>query len=468
MVGITSYGAYIPFWRLSRDALSKGLRGERSVANFDEDSITMAVAAVSDCLNGRDHQTVDGLFLASTTFPYKEKLCATTVASAIDLPQNIFAADFANSLRAGTTALRSAVDAVKAGSANQVVVAAADCRLGFPGSDLEQNSGDGAAALVIGDADVAVEVEACYSVSNEMFDVWRSDSDTFVRSFDARFIATEGYLKVVAEAASELMRRANLSPKDFAKVVFYSPDPRRHLELARGLGFDPKTQVQDLLADAMGNTGAAYPLMLLVAALEQANPGDRILLASYGNGSDAFVLRVTEQIEKIRSQRGIKGHLSSKKVLTDYKTYLRWRGLLSADMSRYPPFRDISASALWRERSQIYPLHGVKCKACGTIQFPQQRVCVNCHTKDQFEHVKLSDKRGQVFTYSFDYQFSPVDTPMVIAVVDFEVGGRMVTMMTDRDLDEITVGMPVEMSFRKLYSTDGIHNYFWKSIPLRF
>ncbi len=305
-------------------------------------------------------------------------------------------------------------------------------------------------------------------MSNEMLDVWRTDSDTFVRSWDARFIATEGYLKVVAETVSELMKRGNFTPQDFAKVVFYSPDPKRHLELAKKLGFDPRTQVQDILAATMGNTGAAYPLMLLVAALEQAKPGDRILLASYGNGSDAFVLRVTEQIEEIRGRRGMQGYLSSKKVLTDYRAYLQWRGLLSVDMSRYPPLRDISATALWRDRSQIYSLHGSKCKACGTIQFPQQRVCTKCHTKDQFEHVKLSDRRGRVLTYSLDYQFSPVDVPMVVAVVDFDGGGRMVTLMTDRSVDEINVDMPVEMSFRKLYTREGIHNYFWKSIPLRF
>ena len=151
-------------------------------------------------------------------------------------------------------------------------------------------------------------MEASHSVSDEMMDVWRSDDDKFIRSWEDRFTLTHGYLRVVSEAVSGLLKKCNLTPQDFAKVVFYTPDARRHVELAGRLGFDAKTQAQDSLVDVMGNTGAAFPLMLLVAALEEAEAGDRILLASYGNGSDAFVLQVTDQIEKVRGRRGIKAH----------------------------------------------------------------------------------------------------------------------------------------------------------------
>ena len=116
MAGIVSYGAYIPFWRLSRSMIDRKLTGERPVISFDEDSITMAVAAGIDCLKGIDRQTIDGLFFASTTSPYREKLAAVTVATALDLRKDIMVADFANSLRAGTMAIKSALDAVKAGS----------------------------------------------------------------------------------------------------------------------------------------------------------------------------------------------------------------------------------------------------------------------------------------------------------------------------------------------------------------
>jgi len=467
MVGITSYGAYVPRFRLSREAIARGARGEKAICNFDEDSITMAVAATNDCLTGIDRGTIDGLYFATTTSPYKEKLGATTVAMGADLRPDIVTADFAHSLRAGTAALRSAIDAVKAGSAKKVMVTAADSRLGTPGTPFEQNFGDGAGALLIGDSDVAVAVEASYSVYSEILDVWRADGDTFVRSWEDRFTTTHGYLEAVGEAVSGLMKKTGFSPGDFAKVVFYTPDARRSADLAQRLGFDVKTQLQDPLFAVLGNTGTAFSLMLLVAALEEAKAGDRILLASYGDGSDAFVLQATEQIEKIRDQRGMKGHLESKKVIDDYKQYLIWRGLLPIE-PRKETVAFISGPAIWRERDANLRLHGVKCQACGTIQYPPQRVCTKCHTKDQFKPYRLSDKKAKIFTYSMDYVTFPVlERPVVTTTIDFEGGGRMLCYMTDRDPEEVKVGLPVEMSFRKIIVKDGIHSYFWKSIPLR-
>ena len=466
MVGITSYGAYVPLFRLSREAIAKGARGEKAISNFDEDSITMAAAAAIDCLKGIERGTVDGLYFATTTSPYKEKLGATIVAMAADLREDIFTADFAHSLRAGTSALRSAIDAIKADSAKKVMVAAADCRLGTPGSAFEQNFGDGAGALLIGDSDVAVSIEASYSVYNEMLDVWRAEGDTFVRSWEDRFTSTHGYMEVVGKAVSGLMKKSGLKPGDFNKVVLYTPDARRGVDLAGKLGFDVKAQLQDPLFATMGNTGTAYPLMLLVAALEGAKAGDRILFASYGNGSDAFVLQVTEQIEKVRDRRGMKGHLALKKVITDYKQYLVWHGLLPRE--EIPgPIRFFSAPAAWRESEANLRLRGVKCQVCGAIQFPPQRVCTKCHTKDQFEPYRLSDKKAKIFTFAMDYVTPAPDLPTVTTTIDFDGGGRMECYMTDREPEQVKCGLPVEMSFRKIIDKDGARIYFWKSIPVR-
>src|SRR5512147_796558 len=158
MVGITSYGAYIPMWRLPFAAIAGGGRkaqggggGERSIAYFDEDSVTMAVAAATDCLRGIDRASIGGLLFASTSYPYKEKQGASVIAKALDLGRNIITADFGGSLRAGTTALRAALDAVKAGTAKNVLVVVSDCRMAAPRSALERSVGDGAAALLIGD-----------------------------------------------------------------------------------------------------------------------------------------------------------------------------------------------------------------------------------------------------------------------------------------------------------------------------
>ena len=471
MAGIVSYGAYIPLWRLPRDLIGKGLRGEKAVANFDEDSVTMAVAATMDCLKGFDRDKVDGLFFASTTSPYKEKQASAIIAAACDLPRNIITADFANSLKAGTAALQAALSMVKAGTARQVIVAAADCRLGEPGSEFEQTLGDGAAALLVGNTNVAADLEGSYSVSDEIMDLWRADGDTYIRSWEARFAVTEGYQKVTREVISGFLGKYKLPPQNIAKLAIYSPEPRRGVEVAAGLGFDAKTQLQDELFDFAGNTGTPYSLMLLVAALEQAKPDDLILVVSYGDGGDAMGFRVTEEIDKVQdvaSRRGVAKHLETKRGIPDYRTYLLWRGILIRDMQPYPiPFGTLSAPALWRERNEVLRLHGVRCKVCGTVQYPPQRVCAKCHTKDQFEKVRLSDKRGMVFSYSVDNVDSQIDKPIVVPIIDFEGGGRMLCYMTDRVPEEIQVGMEVEMSFRKLFFREAVHNYFWKAIPIR-
>ena len=153
MVGITAYGAYVPRYRLGASTAGWSSGTERSVANFDEDSVTMAVAAGLDCLRGRDRQTVDGLIFATTTPPYAEKQCAAIIAEALDLRRDIFSADVTDVLRAGTNGLKAALDSVAAGSAKQVLVIASDSRQGAPKGDTERNSGDGAAAFLVSHED---------------------------------------------------------------------------------------------------------------------------------------------------------------------------------------------------------------------------------------------------------------------------------------------------------------------------
>ena len=481
MVGITSYGGYIPLHRLSREEFFRAwgglaLPGERAVANFDEDSVTMATEAAIDCMKGIDPKTVDGLFFATTTSPYREKQCSTIISVALDLGREIRTADFTGSLRAGTIAIASAMDAINAGAARSILVTAADLRLGAPAGDFEQALGDGGAALLLGEKGVIATIEGSYSISDEFSGVWRSDADTFVRTWEDRMVLDEGYSAVLPEAISGLMKKYNLAPGDFAKVVYDAPtDIRRHPRVAGGLKFDA-AQLQDSLFMTVGNTGAALAMMMLVAALEEAKPGDRILFASYGNGADAFVLQVTPEIEKVRDRRGIKNHLASKRVLANYETYVRWRGLITLEAARRPDRSPTSIAGLWRDRKIILGLWGVKCKVCGTPQYAQGaglggstplRICVNCQAKDQFEDYRFTDKKAEVFTFTQDNLADTVDPPATITVVDFEGGGRAVFDMTDRDPAEVKVGMPVEMTFRKLYFDRGVHNYFWKTRPLR-
>jgi hydroxymethylglutaryl-CoA synthase len=472
MVGITSVGAYLPVYRLHRDEIARiwagrSIGGTRAVAGYDEDTVTMAVAAALDCLSRRE-AGVNGFSLATTTAPYKEKQSAAIVASAADLSAECHTADFANSLRASTIAVRSAIDAVNSGSAANVLVTASDCRMGAVRGTLEQVFGDGAAALMIGSEGVIAEVEGSYSVFNDFTDFWRADDDAFVRSAEGRFIDDVGYLPTMQEAISGLMDKYRLTLKDFSKIVYYAADARQHAALARRLKLD-KAQVQAPLYDKIGNTGTAAAFLMLLAALEESGPGDRLLFAGYGDGCDAFILRVTDEIRKFQEKPLISTKLAGK-VSISYGQYLNWRNLVPAEASTLPERLALSLPGRWRERRAISALYGARCKKCGTPQFSQigqtPRVCVNCQAKDEFEDYKFSDKKGILFSYTIDNLQPTQNPPGVNGVIDFEGGGRMICELTDCDPEKVDVGMKVEMTFRKMFSSRGIHNYFWKAKPV--
>ncbi len=428
----------------------------------------MGVAAGADCLTGRDRNAIDGIIFATTTAPYAEKQCAAIVAAALDLRQDIFATDVTNVLRAGTNAIKSALDAVSAGSAREVLVVVADSRQGSPRGETERAAGDGAAAFVIAGDGMIAESRGSYSVTDNMLDNWRSPGDPFVRSWEDRFSTEEGIERIVPRAVNGYCERVGVVPSDIARVALYAPDARRHARLSRQLGFS-EAQTETSLLGQVGNTGAAFVPMLLVSALENAVPGDLLVVISYGDGSDVLGFEVTGSISTApQPAMGLAGWVGSKQTLSSYETYARWRDVWTLeDSSRRPAAMSPSVSALWRESDKNVRLYGARCRACEYVQYPAQRVCVECRAVDNSDPVRLSDQAGELFTYSMDYIAGAVDTPLVVAVVDFDGGGRVLCMMTDRELDEIHIGMPVEMSFRKLRVVNGIHNYYWKAIPKR-
>jgi len=481
MAGITSYGAYVPWHRLKREDCVKAwggfaIPGERAVAYYDEDSVTMAVEAARDCLAGVDPAIVDGLFFATTTSPYKEKQCSALMAVPLDLRRDIRTADLNTSLRAGTTAIALACDAIRAGSANSILVTAADMRLGAPAGMGEQQMGDAAAAILLGNKDVIAEVVETYAISDELSPTWRSADDQFVRSGEDRFVMDKAYSIHVPEAMAGLLKKAGLSPQDITKVVLDPPgDARRHGKAITDVGFDP-AQAQDPygLFLNVGITGCAMAPMMLVAALEEAKPGDKILFAGSGNGADAFILQVTDAITKLGERRGIKHNIPSKQVMANYNDYLRWREIVPQEAARRPDKQHIRVPAVWRERKELLGLWGIKCRKCGTPQYDNGasttgpiRVCAVCGAQDDFDDYNFAGRKATVFSYTQDNLAAVVDPPASVVLVEFEGGGRAFFDMTDRDPNAVELGMPVEMTFRKLQYDRGLTNYFWKARPIR-
>ena len=471
MPGITSYGVYIPYYRLNRAEISKSwgtyqVPGEKAVANFDEDTITMGVEACRDCLKSSEKASVNGLFFASTTFPYAEKQSSSLVAAVLDLDRTTRTADVSGTLRSASNAVLFGLDAVKSGRSKNTLICASDLRLGLPNGSKELEFGDGAAAVLIGDSGVIATIDNSYTFNNEIFDVYRPSVERFVRSWEDRFVREMGYAKIVLESVRAALSEFKLGPQDFAKAVFYSPNPGYLAGVAKQLGFEIKTQAVDPIWGMVGNLGSAHCLALLAAALEESKPGDKLLWVTYGDGCDVMALTVTDRIVEAQKKQSVRKMIASK-GLTTYSKYLRWRDLISTEPPMRPRAEPVSAAALNRDRKCVLALYCSKCNKCGTVQYPVQRICMDCRTKDDFQYHPFADKTGTIATFSHDNLAVSPDPPTTLAAVDFEHGGRIMMDVTDRDPAEIKIGLPLEMTFRKFRFTEGIQVYWWKSRPIR-
>jgi len=465
MAGITSVGAYVPFRRLTGEAVravwgAGHPKAARPVAGFDEDAITLAVEAVQNATDwGRAE--ADALYFASTSFPYAEKSNAAVVAAAADLPEALFTADLGGSPRAGTSALRAALDAVEAGSARSAAVVAAEVRPARPGGPDELAFCDGAAALLLGTGeDVAAEVEAAYSWTEDFIDRWRLPGQDAVSAGDAKFIQDYGYVRQTAATIEGLLKQTGATREDIARVLVYAPDTRTHAAICRKLGFPESAYPEQPLVARLGDAGAAAPLLALTDALQGARPGEHILVAGHGSGGDALLLRATERVGALAARRGVAWSLARARPLASYGEWLRSRGHAPDEEIR--PFS--SPSILWKEARANMRLRAGRCRACGAVQYPRQRVCNGCGARDDWEEQKLA-RRGKVYTFVHDHLPPSPEGFITMATADLEGGGRFYAQMTDHAKEEVKVGLEVELTFRLLHRGDGYYNYFWKLRP---
>jgi 3-hydroxy-3-methylglutaryl CoA synthase/NAD(P)-dependent dehydrogenase (short-subunit alcohol dehydrogenase family)/putative sterol carrier protein len=480
MIGITSYGAYIPRLRLDRMAIfqaygwfSPGIiavaQGERSMCNFDEDSLTMAVAAAQDCLIGLDKKKIDAGYICSTTLPFADRQNAGILATALNLRSDINTADFTSSQRAGTTGLLTALDVVKGGSRKNILVTAADKRNTRPANNYEMWFGDGAAAIAVGDEDVVAEFKGSYSVSYDFMGHYRGSWNKFDYTWEERFLREEGYAKFIPEAVAGIFKKLSITMDDVQKLVFPCIFKAEHKSIGKKLGVTGNKLV-DTMHEVCGETGVAHPLLMLAAALETVKPGDGILVVGFGQGCDALYFKVTENITKLAPRTGVKGSLAKKKTIDNYMKFLQFRDLIQPEMGiRGEAPLQTAVSALWRNRKMVLGLVGGKCTKCGSPQFPPADVCVNpsCgHTGPQDDY-EFSNVSARIKTFTGDILTVTPDPPAVYGMIQFDGGGRFPADFTDCDLADVKVGMPVKMSFRRrvVDVTRGFSQYFWKAIP---
>lgn len=478
-VGILAFGAYLPRMRLSRKAVAdanawfnpalKGLaKGERTMCNWDEDSVTMAVEAARDCLTGQDRDTVKSLAFASTTLPFEDRLNAGIIAEALNLKPSVNAQDLTASQRAATSGLITALQVAR-GGAGPVLVVASEKRRTKAASPLELQVGDGAAALLVGTGPVVAKLVASASRTVDFVDHFRGEGFEFDYTWEERWIRDEGYNKIVPAALADLFKATDVKPGDIAHFAMPCVLPRVAAGIAKKAGM-PDKAVRDSLHAVAGEAGAAHPLIMLAHALEDAKPGDKITVVGFGQGCDVLLFEATENLAKLAPRRGVKGHLARRKEETNYAKFQSFNDLVAIERGmRAEVDKATPLSSFYRNRRMLTGFSGGQCKKCGTLQFPKSKVCVNpnCNAFHSQEDHAFADTPAKIQSYTADRLTYSPDPPHYYGMVVFEQGGRVMIDFTDADAATVDVAAPMRMMFRiKDYDPQrGFTRYFWKAAP---
>ncbi|MBI3675303.1 MAG: hydroxymethylglutaryl-CoA synthase family protein [Proteobacteria bacterium] len=485
MIGITSYGAYIPRLRLQRKAVAQanawfapgllgGAKGERSMANWDEDAVTMAVEAARDCLPAadpiKDRAFVDAVYFASTTMPFSDRQNAGIVAQALSLPESLSVVDVTSSQRCGTSALLAALDAVKSGRVKSPLVVAGEKRKARAASSQELAFGDAAAALALGNNGVIAKILGSHSLTIDFVDHFRGESEEYDYGWEERWIRDEGYSKIVPKAVKALLEDAGARGSDIAHFILPCPFAKLDQTLAKLCGIDP-AKVRDNLAATVGDAGAVQVLLMLVHTLESAKPGDKILVVQFGQGCDALLFEVTPHIGELKKRGGVSGSLARRKEETNYNKFLGFNGLIDLEKGmRAEVDKRTALTTLYRKNDMLMGLVGGKCRVCGTAQFPRTRICVNpnCKEVDSQDPFSFAESAGTVLSWSADFLTYSLSPPSHYGMITFADGGRFMADITDVEQGQIDSGTKVRMVFRikDFDEKRGFRRYFWKAVPV--
>jgi hydroxymethylglutaryl-CoA synthase len=339
-VGIVGYGVYVPRYRLPATEVARmwtgGMGGtpieEKSVPGLDEDVITMSIEAARSALAraGIDPAAIRAVWIGSESHPYAVKPSSTVVAEAIGASPNVLAADWQFACKAGSEALQAAIGLVGSGMGRYALAIGMDTAQGRPGDALEYTAAAGGAALLVGAAEESLAVfEGTFSYVTDTPDFWRRAHETYPSHGD-RFTGEPAYFRHILSAGRTLMEDLGTTPGDYAYAVFHQPNVKFPSRVGQFLGFTPEQLEAGLFSGLVGNVYAGSSMLGLAGILDQARPGERILMVSYGSGagSDALSLRATDAITERQGRAPKTRDYIARRTEIDYATYARYRGKL--------------------------------------------------------------------------------------------------------------------------------------------
>ena len=471
MRGILSAAGYVPYRRLNRADIkafmgSGGGKGSRAVASHDEDTTTLGVEATRLALRSAPGHTPDSLWFATSAPAYLDKTNATAVAAALRLPGDIGAYDFGGALRSGMGCLhcRAARRRDRSGRRRG--------HAGRPAHErrrVRRRRRRGGGAGRGGPRTCSPSFVATASATDEFTDRWRAPGDRTSRLWEERF-GENRYLALGQDALARALKSAGVEAGDVGRLLVTGMHGRAVSGLVKKLGLDESVVVDDLAA-SVGQSGTAHPLLVLAGALESmagdGTPAGTTLVALHlADGADAVVLRTTEALAGWRPARPVAEQVANGAPLP-YSKFLAWRGQLQPEPPRRPEPARVSSTAAYRNEEWKFGFVGSKDRSSGAVHLPPSRISMEGGAVDDMEPVAMADATGTVVTSTIDRLAYSPSPPIVFAVVDFDGGGRYPVELTDADPEEIGAGSRVEMTFRRLFSADGIHDYFWKARPVR-
>ena len=468
MNGIVAYAAYIPYFRLDRKAIAAALgqpagKGTRAVASYDEDTTSMGVEAARAALRGAPALRPAGLYFATAAPGYLDKTNATAIHAALDLDPATAAFDMLGSVRSGAGALRAAVDA-----ARPTLAVLSDIRTGLPGGADEREGGDAAVAFLCAEdsaeAPVLAEPIAWAHTTAEFLDRWRQPGAATSRQWEERF-GEHAYAPLGEAAVTEALKQAGITAQALDRLIVAGPHARACKRVAASVGAPPAAVADDLGA-VIGNTGTAHAGLLLADTLDRAAPDQLIAVVSLADGCDVTIWRTSAACASPRANGTVARQIAGG-ASVPYAAFLTWRGFLDREPPRRPDPERPAAPPAFRREAWKFAFTGSRCQACGVRHVPPQRVCLKCHAVDRMAPERLSDVPAVIATFTVDRLAYSLSPPVVAAVIDFEGGGRFQCELTDVDPAAVAIGTRVEMTFRRLFTAGGVHNYFWKARPLR-
>lgn len=473
--GIASYGAHIPRLRISRAAIAdahawalpglKGAaKGERALCSWDEDAITLAVAAARDAVRNNGRPQPAALTLASTTAPFADLQNAVIVASALNLPTSTQCSDLAGSTRAGLSALAQALES---GAEGDALVVAADRRSAKPGSTQEMQFGAGAAAIQVGEDASLAKYLGRESVSHLFVDHFRATGEKHDYYWEERWIRDEGVAKVIPSTVKRLLAKIGRAATDIQWFGLAGAPSGSDKLVAKTLGIAAEQVIPDLHA-TVGDCGAAHAPLQLIHALENAKPGDLIIVAAFGQGCEVLAFEMGEGNH--RPTMGLTKAIAARIPETSYLKMASFEGEIDLEWGMRAE-TDVKAALTqhYRAADQINAFVGGRCKVCNTVQFPRLPVCVSCAASDSQEPFNLADEQGQVATFSADWLQFYYAPPLYVGLVQFDVGARLLMEIVEVGAAGIDVGTRLSMQFRVKARDRKRHysRYFWKAVPIR-